>query len=486
MPLWAGFINGSNTERSGTLDAEQTVNWYPHLSASQANAKQAFLYPSPGLKPWLTVTDIGCRGLWSMDGRTFAVVGTTLYELDLALTTATVRGTIAADTSPVSWASNGRGGEQLAIVGGGHLYIFSLTANTLTGPVTLPFTGRPVEAKFLDGYVLILEQGTPKIWYSALEDATAFDALDFFARSDTPDNLVGIEVIRDRIWRFGSQTTDVAYNSGDSDNPFQPYPGSVMATGLVSPWAKTVINDAPYWVAQDSTGATRIVTAGASVQDVSTPAVAFALGQYPTVSDCEALSYTQDGHTFACFTFPSAGDAGVTWAYDLTTQQWTERASFDVPTGSFYRWRARGLASTSAGLLVGDYNSGELYTLDLDTFTDGTRPVRRLRRASYLASEATWLFLDQMELGIQAGVGTGNGNTPQLALTVSRDNGQTWTSAGFASVGQQGEYLQRAVWRRLGRTRADRLVMEVATTANAKVVLGPGAWLRATPGSGQL
>jgi hypothetical protein len=74
---------------------------------------------------------------------------------------------------------------------------------------------------------------------------------------------------------------------------------------------------------------------------------------------------------------------------------------------------------------------------------------------------------------------------PTLQLWISRDGGNTWVSAGSAQQGAQGQYLARAIWRRLGRTRADRLCIRVTQSANLKTVWS-GMWGRLTAGTGEL
>jgi len=75
---------------------------------------------------------------------------------------------------------------------------------------------------------------------------------------------------------------------------------------------------------------------------------------------------------------------------------------------------------------------------------------------------------------------------PVVMLEISRDGGRTFVSAGEADLGASGQYLDRARWRRLGRTRADRLVIRVIQTDPCQTVWGPGLWLTATNGSNQL
>src|ERR1019366_9751723 len=254
MPLWAEFVGPAYRARSSNMAAETLKNAYLETLATAGNAKQANFYGTPGSKTLLTVGTAVCRGNYDQDGWTLSVVGGTLYRLNLTLTTATALGPIANDDLPVSYASNGRGGEQILIVGGGSAYILDLLTGTLSAPVTLPLTFAPVMCAFIDGYFLILEANTIRVWFSALEDGTSWSGLDFFARSQTSDNLVAIKVLRDKVWLFGTLTSEVFYDSGDTNNPFVPYPGSIMQEGLVSPWAVGGQGDPLLWLLPGNQG----------------------------------------------------------------------------------------------------------------------------------------------------------------------------------------------------------------------------------------
>ena len=124
----------------------------------------------------------------------------------------------------------------------------------------------------------------------------------------------------------------------------------------------------------------------------------------------------------------------------------------------------------------------------MDTFEDNGVTQMAERTAPYLSAENQWLFLDRVELGLQSGVGltTGQGSDPQVLLQISRDSGHTFGQWVSAPMGKMGEYLARAIWRRLGRVRADRLVMRVRIADPVRRVLGPGLWLQARPGTGGL
>lgn len=487
MPLWEGFIGGAYRAMSPWQGAETCVNLYLEVTETANAVKHAFLYGTPGMKSYATVATAECRGCFSQDGVTLVTVGANVYSVDTTLATTTLLGTIPDDGNPVSYACNGRGGEQIAIVGGGQLKILDLLTMTLSGPIVLPLTNAPVVIRFINGYFVLLEADTIRVWFSTLEDGTMWDALDFFARSDASDNLVGLEVLRDRVWLFGSQTSEIYYNGTDTDNPFVPYPGTLMQEGAVTAWGITVQTEAIYWLAADNQGRNRMVSATDPAPTViSTPPISFALAGYTTTTDAEVLAYEQNGHPFVIWTFPS-GDQ--TWAYDVREQAWHQRDQWDINTGQSHRWRARGVCASENLILVGDYQTGVLSTLDLSTYQDNSLMIRRSRRAPYLSGENQWLFLDRFELGVQTGVGlaTGQGSAPQLLLSISRTSTAAFDPPIAASLGAMGDYDSfGATWYQLGRARGDRLVVEVVQTDPVLAAWGPGAWIRVRPGSGQL
>lgn len=484
--LWPAFCGSFYKGNSPVMAADTAINVYTETREVPGSAKQVAMLGTPGLLLDATVSVVGCRGWFTQDGRTWVVVATNIYERTAAATYVS-RGTIGNDGRPVTFASNGLGGDQLAIVGGGELVVIDLMTHGVTRP-SLPFSN-PVMITFLDGYGLINQRDTPTVWFSALEDFTSWDALDFFARSGTSDNIVGIAVSRDRVWALGSKTTTLFYDSGDFDTPFIPYPGTAMQVGLVSPSLLGLQGDVLYWVAEGGKSQRRVVRAtDPTAEPVSTPPIDLFLSRCTTLADARMLIYEQDGHAFVCVTCPSSPDDVQTYALDVREQLWHARASWDSTTGRYTRWRAQGSTVIDGDVFVGDYLTGDLYTLDPETYTENGGVIRRERTAPYLSADAEWIFVDQFELGMQAGVGlsSGQGNAPTVMLEISRDGARTWAHAGQAALGAMGDYTARAIWRRLGRSRADRLVFRVTQTDPVKTVWGPGAWVKAQAGSGQL
>jgi hypothetical protein len=204
-----------------------------------------------------------------------------------------------------------------------------------------------------------------------------------------------------------------------------------------------------------------------------------------------------------CWTWPSID---LTLCYDLTEEAWHQRADVaeTSPGSGLYntphRWRARGscgFATTAASgglpvILVGQVDTAFLCELRLDTSTDEHPtappvPIFRLRIAPYVSAENQWLFLQQVELGIQAVADFGGQPPPQLY--VGQAGGSDLASLYppmDAAVGLAVNGLAVAQWFQLGRHRTDHLLLAISQNNTLPCVWGPGLWLRATPGTGQL
>jgi hypothetical protein len=490
MALWPNFIGPAYLAHSPVMAAETCENLFLETIEETKNAKRQMLLGTPGLRKIISTPDgeIVCRGTFSQDGLTIAVIGAGVYRVDLSVPALYRVGTVANDLSPVSMASNGQGGQQLAIVTGGELKILNLLTMVLSATIALPLTNVPQVVRYMDGYFLLTEKNTLRVWFSALEDGTSWNALDFFAVSLQSTNVVGIEVLADRLWVFQTQTSVVYYDTGDTDNPFQPYPSTVMQEGATSPWAITVVGETVMWLSQDNQGHARVVKATTpNPQKVSTPAIDYSLAQADTLLTAEMLAYEQQGHTMCALTVPNLTAHGWTWCYDDTESAWHRRFSWIGASATKTRWRARGLCNADGVLLCGDYQTGNLYALDLDTYTENDEPLPWERTAPYLSAENQILVMDQIELGVEAGVGlpSGQGSDPTMWLTLSDDGARTFGPPIDTTYGAQSDYNDRAVWTRCGQAMANKLVARISGSDPVKRAFGPGLYLRAQAGTGQ-
>jgi hypothetical protein len=337
----------------------------------------------------------------------------------------------------------------------------------------------------MDGYFVLSEQDSIRWWFSHLENGSLWDALDFVSRSTASDRIATIVGANSRVWVFGTETTEAYEDVGDADNPFQPIKGSLFQTGCAAPYSVSIGVSTIRWLGKSATsGAAVYRLDGYAGTRISTHAIEYHLGRARALGDAEAFTYAQGGHLFYALTLPSMGEAGDTIVLDELEKEWHHRRAWNAAAGREECWKVRGHAFTGRRHIVGSRDSGAVWALDPAVYDDDGAILRARRRAPYLGAENAYASIDAFELGVENGVGlnTGQGIDPQIELKLSRDGGQTWVSAGTSPLGPMGHYDDRTCWTQLGQARIDRLVFEVVITDPVKRIIGPGAWIRATPG----
>ena len=475
-----GLIGSSYTSQSPIADCQRTMNWYQENIESQMAASSMALYPTPGLAGWGTI-DKPVRGEIEINGRMFAVGGQHFYEMNGSGTPTTI-GTVGNNLQPVTMATNGTLGNQILICSAGKLYIYTLDAignipkGTLTQVSSLQ--GIPASIVFCSSYFVALLQGTNKFQVSNLLDGSQWNALGVQQNEEFPENIASIVSAYGYLFVLGQAGhSQVYYNSGANQyTPFSPISGAYMEEGCGAPLSPVVMDNTVFWIGgRNGKGDVAWRANGFSPVRVSNFAVETAWASYPQKgSDAVGYTYRDQGHTFWVLRFPSAnGGLGATWVYDASNQQWHERGF----------WSQQGPTGYSAHLstchvfafgkhLVGDWNSGNIYSMDIGLLNDNGAPIRRWRRSPHIAAERERVFLNRLQIDVEVGLGPepplldgqGNARGPQLAVRISRDGSKTFGPEHLLDCGQAGEFRTRAILRRLGQAR-DFVFDIVATDA---------------------
>jgi hypothetical protein len=462
---FVGFIGPSYTLKSVDVDCQRCINLYPEIDETGTGKEKevASLVSTPGLKLFATVGTGPIRGVFaSSSGRLFAVSGNQFYEVSSS-GVATLRGTIATSSGQVSFADNGI---QLVFVDGTNGYVFTLATNAFAAITDEDFLGADL-VTYQDGYFIFNRPGTGYMFFSGLNDTT-FDALDFKAAEGSPDVLVSVLSNGRELWMFGDNTTEIFYDSGDADMPFQRIQGAFVEYGCAAKHSVAKLNNTVIWLGKNALGGGQVFMAtGYQPQRISTHAVEQAIQSYSTISDATAYAYQENGHSFYVLNFSVAQ---TTWVFDMTTNLWHERAYNNQ--GVLERHRASSHAYVFAKHIVGDYLTGKLYELSSAVYSDNGVEIVRRRVTPHLTQELVRIFYNSFQLDIEAGTGLDGvqqGTDPQAMLQFSDDSGRTWSNEKWVSFGKIGQTKKRALWRRLGSSR-DR-VFRITITDPVRVTL---------------
>lgn len=455
------FLGPTYQSQAPFADVERTVNWYTERQQSTGATTRWAMCPTPGVDMISEAVNGPGRAHFFMAGREFAVISTTLYEID-SNGLMTNRGTVSLDANPATISGSGDTGGELFITSGGNGYIYNLGANTLTQIAAL--NGKAHMGDYLDGYFLTLDRNTSTLYISNLLDGTTWDTgLDFAQRSIAPDPWIAMKVVARYIWLWGEQTSEVWYNTGAASFPFAAHPSGLIPYGCAAAFSVAIAGRDTIWLGTTRIGGLQVLrTAGFTPEVISSYPVQKAMESYTIRDDAIADTYSERGHTFYVLTFPRQG---VTWCWDAETQQWHERGTWDSDEGMYTALRERWHAYAFGEHRMLDSVTGALYLMSSEISTDAEgNGIRRLRRAPALVKENQRVYFAAFELDVEVGLGatTGQGENPQVMLRMSRDGGKTWGNERWRSAGKIGEYGKRVRWERCGMAR--RKVFEVATS----------------------
>jgi len=478
----SAILGQAYVARSVNAADNRLINLYPEATP-EGGKENGFLTRAPGLRALVTVGLGPIRGLWSYNSIGYVVSGTELYSLTTAWV-ATLIGTIAG-TGPVSMTDNGY---MLCIVANPKMYTYNGVA--LTEVTDANFVGAAT-VDFVDGFFIFNEPDTQRLWsVSTINPATGsaidplvFSSLDFSTADGSPDLVIAVKANHRELWVFGTKTVEVWYNAGLSNFPLTRIQGAFNEIGCAAVNSVAKMDNAMFWVGSDDRGKGIVYKAqGYSGQRISTHAIEFAIQGYADISDAVAFTYQQEGHSFYVLNFPSAN---ASWTFDVASGAWHERAYFNA--GEFHRYRPNSQLNFSNEIVVGDFEDGNLYALDLDEYADqGSNIQKWLRSWRALPPGQNNLkrtSQHSLQLDCESGVGlnSGQGSDPQVMLRWSDDGGHTWSNEHWAGMGKIGQYYKRVIWRRLGMT--DKLrdrVYEISGTDPVKIAI-MGAELFVTP-----
>jgi hypothetical protein len=467
------LTGGAYTARSVIASAQRAVNLIAEpIPGAQGEPAQMVHFPTPGLASWGTVGSGPIRAIrQASNGTAYCVSGSGVYSFFPASKLGDITPGLHG---PCSLTDNGL---DLVIVDGTSA---GWTVNLASGafaPIADPgavFSGG-TRADYADTYFVFNRPNTPQFYLSD-SLATTFDPLWFANKEATADNLVAAVVAKREIWLLGERSSEIWSDTGAADFPFAIVPNVLIPHGCVAKYSPVEVDNAVLWLSRDRNGQGIVVSgAGYEAKRVSTYAIEAEFTTYARIDDAIGWSYQMAGHQYYALSFPTADK---TWCFDITTGLWHEWLWIDS-NGTEHRHRGMCAYNINGVVMVGDWQNGNIYSLDSAVGTDNGNPIKRERSAPHLLADGRRVFYRQVIADIETGTG-GNllPEPPQISLSWSDDRGHNWGSPVLQSMGASGEYLKSLQWQRLGLAR-DR-VFRIQWSTPYQTAL-QGFWVDAHP-----
>jgi len=433
------FIGPAYENRSIPVSSQRCVNWYPEIEPNEAR-NVVTLQGCGGLT---TFTELSKSPVWGMHyipqtNLLYVVAGDSLYEVN-SVGNASNLGSIGTGSRPVSMASNAN--DQLGIATGNGYWVYDSSGlDKINDTGGAPIIA--IDITFLDGYFVLVRTGQ-QFSITGINDARTVDPLDTAEVEGNPDDLLAVIQSNRRLWFWGQVSYENYFNSGAADFPIQPVDGgSSTAFGIAGTHAKTLQDSMPYWLSSDG----RIYRGnGYQPERISDYGIENSIRTYSDISDCRAFEWTENGHRFVAFNFPTGG---ATWVFDSTTNMWHERSSGFVGGN----WNIATACAAFGKVYFGSTNSGKIGELDLEIFTEFGENMKARRTTPVIHAEQQEVFTSRLELVMQSGF-VGNDDEPKVALRWSDDGGVTYGNYVERSIGEIGEYNNRITYWRLGQAK---------------------------------
>ena len=427
--------------RSFNWSGAELVNCYAEKADGDRREDFAVM-PSPGLTLWADIGTGPIRGSIVCAGVLYVVSGSVLYSVTSG-GIGTACGTIAGSET-VRMACNYT---EVCIAAGGTGYVYS--GGSLSTPV--PFDVSDV--LYADGFIMWMIKDSEQFIISSLDDALTYDASDIASVEGAPDDLVGMINDHREIHFYGGKTGEIFYNSGAAFFPFERQGNAFIERGCFDRDSIVKIDSTVMFMGDD-----RIIYTlnGYIPQRLSTHAIEYYLRD---ATYAKGWSYTLEGHKF----YVLEVDAG-TIVIDRATGAWHMRKS----DGSDY-WRCNGSVDAYGQTLLTDRDTGKLYTVSNDVYTEDGNPIRMEIVLPTLEFGRKRVSMYSFEVTTETGVGTVSDN-PQIMLQYSDDGGHNWSHELWRGMGLEGARNNRAIWRKLGQFRVRQMKLAITASVQRLVI----------------
>lgn len=470
------LITGSYQAASLIAGAQRCVNLFIEVNPKDSPFPTTH-HLMPGLRLRATASEQGWRGGFAAsDGSLFGVCANALYAITMDASggfTLKKLGTLATSTGPVSMNDNSV--TLLVVDGTADGYTVDLPTQAFAQVTDAAFYGAN-RIDVVDGYFILNRPATTQ-FYISLYQQVAFDSLDFAAKNGYSDSLVAAIAVKRNIWLLGKKTSELWANTGASDFTFERMPGVFLQHGCAAAGSVQQMDGAIFWLASNPQGEGIVMrTVGYEGVKISTFALDTELQTYPSIEDAVSYTFQIGGHMFYVLSFP---EANKTWAYDLSSEQWTEWVYTDS-NGGENRHRAAFVCFWNRMHVGGDFENGNLYTVEREALTDNGAPIVRRRGFPHLIATGNRVLYRELIADFEVGAEQSQyapGDTT-VYLRWSDTKGKSWGNPISSDLGPLGNYLRSVQFQRLGMAR-DR-VFELFWSAPVKTALN-GAFLNAQP-----
>lgn len=365
-----------------------------------------------------------------LDGVLFGVSNGSLYQESAEI------GAING-TGPISFG----GWETNVFVNAGQS-IWSYDGATLE-EISFPDTANVSKIVVAGSRIVAIRSGTGQFYWSDVL-TTTIDPLSFATAESSPDLLLDMVFIGDRLMLFGKETVETWPITGENDLPFAPLIGTVFPVGIKTTGCACNFSRSFAWITNYNE-----VCVGDPDNIISEPELQVRIGESASVS---LWTFYVDENEYLAVSLDNE-----TWVFGARSQVWSKFSTLGLTN-----WAAKCYDGGYFGLR----NSASLAIWSKDTYVDLGGPIERSFRA-WAPITAGSMQISNIILRTNPGTTpylTGQYAEPIVELRTSEDGGREWQPWQQTTLGLQGKYRTKTVWSSMGLFGYPGVLIEVRVT----------------------
>jgi hypothetical protein len=464
VPLASGFYLSDSLP----LAAQECKNLYPARPLTTGASNNEAIFYTTGLKRFSTLGSSANRGMYVYNGFLYVVNGTSLYKLKTD-GTFDILGTIEG-TSDV-FISDNSVVLCITVPRGKSYFVDSDIVEEITDTTFLGY-GSVTSNTYKDGFFVFSTDSEIFVSSAYTENSGKnFNALDFATAEVKSDKNTVVKNIKNELYIIGGYSTEVMQNAGITGFPFVRINGAMSNFGSFSPFSvKQFDNNYAFVGSENGDEMSVFVGLPGTARKISTPAIDNIIQSYTKtqIQDITSWVYSQRGGIFYGINLPDR-----TLVYDaMASSQFQRPMWHERKTGST-RLRAENICEFNGKLYCGDNVDGRIG--ELTGYSEYGEAVERVVSGPYLQNEGRNLYISEVEIEMESGVGNPAGESddnPVVVLSYSDDGGRTFTEFGSTAIGHATDYTRRQLFRRLGRCEHTRIFKFTTNNTNKIVYNG--------------
>jgi len=263
--------------------------------------------------------------------------------------------------------------------------------------------------------------------------------------------LVATATLNGLLYVFGSLTCEQYIDQGGTGFAFVRATSGVIQKGCHAPLSLIEFNGSLVWIGNgDNERPVIWISSGDNPQKLSTAPVDSLInsGGIEKLRKAFVIKWAERGHSFLAFTVPDV----CTLVFDSQTGLWHQRKSVNQ-FDQIIPWRVASLIYSYSVFLVGDSISGNIGVMDENTYMEYDKEIHGYFTTPAIDNGGMPFSINSLELMLQTGEVpvTGQGSSPIMRMSISKDCGRTFSPEISRMIGQTGDYLIRVIWNLLGR-----------------------------------